>query len=89
MQQRTVAVASVESSSLNWELKVEDRGLFRWYLNGTIETNLRGCTLDQAESVLRQFVDGSLRGELKVTYPTERMRPDSQSGHSAFRDVVG
>jgi hypothetical protein len=24
--------------------------LFRWYLNGTIETGLRGCTREQAES---------------------------------------
>jgi hypothetical protein len=73
---RAIAIALVEGSTWTWELKVDDLGLFRWYFNGRIHTNLRGCSLAQAESELRRFVDNSLRGELKVTYPTERTGPD-------------
>ena len=89
-QQREVAVALVEGSTWSWALKVDSQGLFRWYLNGTVETNLRGCTLHHAESLLRRFVDSSLRGELKITYPTERIGPDSAGGHSALKsNAVG
>jgi hypothetical protein len=84
MQERAVAVAVVESSTWNWELKVDAYGLFRWYLNGTIETNLRGASLDHAVSSLRRFVDGSLRGELNVTYSPKRIGPDSEIGPVAF-----
>jgi hypothetical protein len=87
MQHRTIAVALVEGSTWNWELKVDDCGLFRWYLNGNFGTNLRGCTRAQAESALRRFVDGSLRGELKIADPTERIGPDFESGHSAFKSA--
>jgi hypothetical protein len=69
MQRQTIAVASIEGSIWNWELKVDDRcGLYRWYLDGTVETNLRGYTLEQAESTVRRFADYSLRGELKIRY---------------------
>ncbi len=84
-QQRAIAVALVEGSIWNWELKLDDYGLFRWFLNGTVETNLRGCTLHHAESKLRRFVDDSLRGDLKITYPTERIGPDSEPGHPAVK----
>ena len=88
-QQRAIAVALVEGSTWSWELKVDDRcGLFRWYLDGTVETNLRGCTLEQAESSVRRFVDQSLRGELKITYPIEHIGPDSESGHSAVKSAA-
>jgi hypothetical protein len=81
---RAVAVASIEDSMWSWELKVDERcGLFRWYLNGIVETNLRGCTLEQAEAAVRRFVDHSLRGELKIAYAIERIGPDSERGHSA------
>jgi hypothetical protein len=39
--QPTIAIALVEGSNWNWELKVDDHGLFRWYLDGSVETNLR------------------------------------------------
>jgi hypothetical protein len=86
-QQGAIAVALVESSTWTWELKVDHRGLFRWYLDGTIETNLRGCTVNQAESALRRFVDNSLRGELKISYPTERIGANSESGNSRFKSA--
>lgn len=82
-----IAVALVESSTWYWELKVDDCGLFRWYLNGTIETNLRGCTLEQAEFAVRRFVDDSLRGELKITYSNKRIGPDSETGQAAFKSA--
>jgi hypothetical protein len=45
---------------LTWSwMKVDGRGLFRWYLNGNIETHLRGCSPEQAESALRRFVERS------------------------------
>jgi hypothetical protein len=87
MQHRAIAVALIENSNWTWELKVDDCGLFRWYLDGTVETNLRGCTLTLAEAVLRRFVDHSLRGELKITYPPERLGPGSETGHSAFKSA--
>lgn len=69
---RPIAVASIEDSIWSWELKVDHRcGLFRWYLDGTVETNLRGCTLQQAESAVRRFVDNTLRGKLKITYSAD------------------
>ncbi len=86
-QHGAIAVAVVESSTWRWELKVDHRGLFRWYLDGTIETNLLGCTVDLAESALRRFVDNSLRGELKVIYPAERIGVDSESGNSRFKSA--
>jgi hypothetical protein len=48
-------------------------------------TNIRSSTPAQAESALRRFVVDALRGELKITYPTERIGPDSESGHSAVK----
>ena len=85
--QRPIAIAWVESSTWSWELRVDGCGLFRWYLNGTIETNLRGDTREQAESAGRRFVNDSLRGELKITYQTERIGPDSDLAGSAFRSA--
>ncbi len=88
--QPAIALALVEDSTWSWELKVDDRcGLLRWYLNGIIETNLRGRTLEQAESAVRRFVDHSLRGELKITYPAECIAPGLESGRSAVNSVAG
>jgi hypothetical protein len=80
-----IAIALVENSTWNWELKVDGCGLFRWYLNGTIATNLRGCTLQQAESAVRRFVNDALRGDLKITYSNQRIGPASESGQSTFK----
>jgi len=82
-----IAVALVEGSSWNWELRVDAVGLFRWYLNGTIETNLRGTTLELAESAVRRFVDNSLRGELRITHVTPRIGSGSETGNAAFKSA--
>jgi hypothetical protein len=66
--QNCLAVGSLkESPSWRWELKVDRINLFRWYLDGQIETNLRGGTQAQAEAALRRFVERSLKGELEIT----------------------
>ena len=65
-QPQVIAVASVEGSTWTWDLKVDDSGLFRWYLNGTVETNLRGVNKAHAESMLCRFVNSCLLGDLKI-----------------------
>jgi hypothetical protein len=62
-----LAVASLESAiSWTWQLKLDENGLYRWYLDGTTPMQLRGCTRAQAETALRRFVDQSLQGELVI-----------------------
>ena len=62
-----LAVASLESAiSWTWELKLDEKGLYRWYLDGATPMQLRGCTRAQAETALRRFVDQSLQGELVI-----------------------
>ena len=79
IQHQSIADAWVEStSSWHWQLKVDCNGLFRWYLNGVIETQLRGCTREHAEMALRRFVEHALQGELQITYLTERISADSE-----------
>jgi hypothetical protein len=85
MQQQAIAVALVESSIWNWELKVDGCGLYRWYLDGVIETNMRGCTPEQAESALRRFVSDSLRGELKIAFLSDRFGAGTERGDSAAK----
>jgi hypothetical protein len=85
--QPAIAVALVEGSTWNWELKVDDCGLFRWYLDGTVETNLRGLTPAHAELSLHRFVDESLRGELKIAHSAERFGTISESGHPAVKSA--
>lgn len=89
IENRAIAVAFVESSTWNWELKVDACGLFRWYLNGMIETTLQGCTPDQAEAAVRRFVQGSLRGELKITYTNERIGAGSERRSASKSAGVG
>ena len=89
IRRAVVAMASVESAvAWCWLLKVDDCGLFRWYLNGTIETNLRGCTRKQAESALRLFVERSLQGELRIADLSERMAPDSQRAVAGLQETA-
>jgi hypothetical protein len=77
--QPALAMASVKSVlTWSWILKVDSRGLFRWYLNGNIETHLRGCSAEQAESALRRFVERSLQGELQITGPGDRIGPGTE-----------
>jgi hypothetical protein len=82
-----IAIASVENSTWNWELKVDHCGLFRWYLDGTIATNLRGCTLQQAESAVRRFANDALRGDLTITHSQQRIGPASETGPSAYKSA--
>jgi hypothetical protein len=68
------------SSKINWtwHLKIDDNGLYRWYLDGTAETELRGCTRSQAEYALRRFVDQSLRCPLEIVDTPERLAADCE-----------
>jgi len=61
-----LATASV-GESWRWDLRIDSLGLFRWYLDGSIETNLRATTMSQAKSALRGFVERTLCGELTIT----------------------
>jgi hypothetical protein len=62
-----LAVASLKSAiSWTWQLKIDETGLYRWYLDGAMRTQLRGCTRTLAEAALRRFVEDSLRGELEI-----------------------
>jgi hypothetical protein len=66
-QSLPLAIASLKSAiSWTWELKLDDTGLYRWYLDGTTPMQLRGCTRSQAETALRRFVEQSLQGELVI-----------------------
>jgi hypothetical protein len=66
-QSLPLAVASLKSAiSWTWELKVDEKGLYRWYLDGSTPMQLRGCTRAQAETALRRFVDQSLQGDLAI-----------------------
>jgi len=62
-----LAVASLKSAiSWTWQLKLDENGLYRWYLDGTTPMQLRGFTRAQAETSLRRFVEQSLQGELVI-----------------------
>jgi hypothetical protein len=62
-----LAVGLVKSTiNWAWHLRIDNNGLYRWYLDGTAETELRGCTRSQAEYALRRFVDQSLRCHLSI-----------------------
>lgn len=88
MHGTVLAMASVESASTwSWLLKIDQSGLFRWYLNGDIETNLRGGTREQAEEALRRFAERSLQGELQITEPTQRLGPDSEESRAAAKSA--
>ena len=49
-----------------WHLKIDPVGLYRWYLDDDGPTELRGTTRQQADHVLRRFVERSIRGELRI-----------------------
>ena len=68
LESPNIATASVEGQSRwTWSLKLDDFGLYRWYLDGVAETNIRGGTRSNAEYALRRFVERSLNGKLKIT----------------------
>jgi hypothetical protein len=62
-----LAVAFIAGSDAwKWHLMVDTVGLYRWYLQRTVWTNLRGVTRADAEDRLRRFAEQSLRGELVI-----------------------
>lgn len=79
-QSLLLAVASLKSAiHWTWQLRVDEHGLYRWYLDGATRTQLRGCTRAQAEDALRRFVENSLRGELEIIDEPERIAADKAS----------
>jgi len=63
-----IAIATLESAvTLKWYLRIDPLGLYRWYLDGTCWTNVRGSTQLKAELALRKFVEQTLQGELLLT----------------------
>jgi hypothetical protein len=72
----------VGSPIWKWTLKIDELGLFRWYLDGHIATYLRAGSREQAERALRRFVGGSLRGELQITDVPRRIGPSVALGKS-------
>ena len=62
-----IATAKVKGSDWCWILRVDDIGLYRWYLGGWIAMNIRGTTRKSAESALARFVQRTLRRELEIT----------------------
>ena len=67
-----LALATLKSAiSWTWQLKIDETGLYRWYLDGAMRTQLRGCTRTQAETALRRFVEQSLRGDLEIVNTPE------------------
>ena len=74
LQNPPIASASVEGQSKwQWQLRIDELGLYRWYLDGVAETNIRGGTRDKAEYALRRFVGHSLNGDLKITEPLDQL----------------
>jgi hypothetical protein len=48
-----IATAHVDNSVMwRWHLKIDSLGLFRWYLDGQIPTEIRGSTCDNAFDAL-------------------------------------
>jgi hypothetical protein len=83
-----LAVALIQSDpSWNWKLREDASGLFRWYLDGVWETNLRGVDHLLAESALRRFVDHCIRGELKIEYLPQLRGAAPEAGRARFRTV--
>jgi hypothetical protein len=72
-QSLPLAVASLKSAiTWTWQLELDDSGLYRWYMDGTTPTQLRGITPEQAESALRRFVENSLRCKLEIVYTPDK-----------------
>lgn len=81
-----LAVALIQSDpSWNWKLREDTSGLFRWYLDGVWETNLRGVDHALAESALRRFVEHCIRGELKIEYLPQLPGAAQESARASFR----
>lgn len=60
----SIATASIRDGSMwKWHLKIDELGLYRWYLDGKGRTELRGATRKTADNALRRFTKKSFRIE--------------------------
>lgn len=83
-----LAVASLKSAiNWTWQLRLDENGLYRWYLDGATRTELRGCTRAQAEFALRRFVEQSLRGDLEIINKPERIAADNERSPADLRET--
>jgi hypothetical protein len=56
----SIATASIHDGSVwRWQLKIDELGLYRWYLDGTGRTELRGATRKSADNALKRFTKKS------------------------------
>jgi len=79
-QSLPLAIASLESAiTWTWQLKLDENGLYRWYLDGTTPMQLRGYTREQAETALRRFVEQSLQGDLVIVDPHDLVNEESST----------
>ena len=67
IQSVDIAIGNLKGFDWRWILRVDAIGLYRWYLNGGVETKIKGTTREAAESALGRFVERTLRGELQIT----------------------
>ena len=75
-----LAIASLESAiTWTWQLKLDENGHYRWYLDGTTPMQLRGYTREQAETALRRFVEQSLHGDLVIVDPRDSVNEESST----------
>jgi hypothetical protein len=65
-QELDIAVAKVKHSDWEWRLRIDQIGIYRWYLSGRIPTKVKGTTRTAAESALARFVKRTLRDELEI-----------------------
>jgi len=61
-----VAEATLKDGNWTWLLRVDDVGLYRWYLRGDKETHIRASTQAGAEAALQRYVKRTFRGELVI-----------------------
>ena len=67
MQRSEIAVAGFEgASNWTWHLRIDDPGVYRWYLNGVVKTKFRASSRMLAESALRRYVENTLHRELRI-----------------------
>ena len=64
----SIATALIRDGSMwKWQLKIDELGLYRWYLDGKGRTELRGATRKTADNALKRFTTKSFRIEPQFT----------------------
>jgi hypothetical protein len=51
-----IAIGRVKYSDWKWYLRLDDIGLYRWYLSERAAMNIKGTSRSRAESALARFV---------------------------------